>query len=789
MTNRWWKGFAAILLAVGLGLSWVTFDQHAAKTAYAGSKAPADDTKAGKVSDDHRKVLEAAAPYLYGESSPITLRLKQLGYEPPPALAANWERVPDLQKLSYAYAAAKEANPRDGGQRFLALMSADLSRQAPDNDNPLLKEYVNQAKDDKKIAAYLAWRYGVKNPDEPPPDPPLSFANPKPDGPPPAAPPQVMKVLREIEKYSTTGVLPWSESTILTHFFKVTNERADELLLTQRTFLDAMVGAIQDRAVEEHPKILTHLVTAIHQEFPMIDDHPVLKPWISRKPPDVTDAGPRRGPPEDPPPTRPKTPAREAEDVTAEKRHERSMENTYEKPEDRKFEEMGTKVKDFGGGVFGNEVKADGLPKPLRMQFQPGKDNLGTLLFEFAGDKSLKCPNVRSDDAWAAGQIVFAGNWSPGDGIGLVGQKETGIHWVLSTAGLDVLRKSEIVLHPTLVNTELGHAALMVDSIPQRAFQPWLAAMRREPKVVRETIEKWAKSRADRLAHSNYVLTDVPIELSESDGGILLTANPPDAENLPLALRRAAFVELRLQTDVQAEKPEDRYDREFAREFYRVVPQLERASYDMRRINRFASVLALFRWAKEKQIAECDGLPRAKPRARQNTPDAIAERFDRRGDDSIRATIVRVIKEGVTPVYMPIRSLNEENELKDRARRADESVQRMNQDKTFQALLRKTGVDEERAEKELRKTAEKDIQEANDQIADWKKNAKVNEWSKEKEWSAFEFLTLDQVAGHSLSIQRELDQVDWEIQDEIRVWYLLNYAKMQFQFEVELRKK
>lgn len=61
-------------------------------------------------------------------------------------------------------------------------------------------------------------------------------------------------------------------------------------------------------------------------------------------------------------------------------------------------------------------------------------------------------------------------------------------------------------------------------------------------------------------------------------------------------------------------------DRPYADEFYRSLPDLLRASYEIRRVNQFAAALAVVRWAKgEKAGFEPPAPPKGTP-----TPPAIA---------------------------------------------------------------------------------------------------------------------------------------------------------------------
>lgn len=93
-------------------------------------------------------------------------------------------------------------------------------------------------------------------------------------------------------------------------------------------------------------------------------------------------------------------------------------------------------------------------------------------------------------------------------------------------------------------------------------------------------------------------------------------------KGLPDELLTSAFIELRLEPRVDEPTGEYRYDKEFALGFYRAVPLLAAASHDIRRVNRFAPVLAMFRWSKGQPGVEFADIP-ARPKSAVPTPDAL----------------------------------------------------------------------------------------------------------------------------------------------------------------------
>jgi hypothetical protein len=595
------------------------------------------------VDKDHQAVLDAAADYLYSPSGELASVLERMGYVPPQAVAEEWRRVPDLQKLMYAYHAAREAGGDEGAGRFLALLSADLSRREPaSREDGVLRKSAEAGAADKGIVSFLDGLYGPRRPNDPPPEPPVAFRNPQlpPDRRPPALPESVMRTLLAVEQFSAAGVLASSQSDILIRNFGASEDRAIQLLAESPTFTLAMSRALADRNPAARPQILRDLVTDMYEQFPQVETHAALAPWIDRDRPAGAGRPPRRprdGPSARQAPERAPTPPKPPSGISARQRYDEAIQELNKSKGGTRFEEMGTKVRKFGGVVFGSPVTGN-LPNPRAMAFQAAGVG-GKLVFDFPDGQTLEYPGVLAEDARIAAKMILQGNWTEGQGLGLVGLISDGIHFDINGGRLRLLERRKVILHPDLIDTELGHAMINVDTVPRNQFNPWLAPLAKKNPKANEDVANLLRQRQMLVSTLGYVFTDVPMRLSSDKGQLVVAAGGEGFKGLPPAFARRSFLELRLETDPGAQESADRVDRKFARAFSRVVPTLASVSYDLDRVNRFAAVLSLFRWARLGGVDACRDLPAAGKNAAMPTPDAIATPFVRVPDGDIEGEL------------------------------------------------------------------------------------------------------------------------------------------------------
>jgi len=116
---------------------------------------------------------------------------------------------------------------------------------------------------------------------------------------------------------------------------------------------------------------------------------------------------------------------------------------------------------------------------------------------------------------------------------------------------------------------------------------------------------------------NGWAITDVPLEIS-ANGERIHVRRAPGTSLDSDDLADSAFIEARVLTYPERLNPTERY----TECLYRAIPTLTRASYDWSRLNRFACVFAVVRWACDNGAA-CDTDPAIPAAERLPTPDAI----------------------------------------------------------------------------------------------------------------------------------------------------------------------
>jgi hypothetical protein len=283
---------------------------------------------------------------------------------------------------------------------------------------------------------------------------------------------------------------------------------------------------------------------------------------------------------------------------------------------------MVERAEGFGGVVFGSPVSDDNLPalKSLRWQHNSKTPGWGTLHCTFGDGVDRVMGPVSLDDAWAAWKIVFspvpqASAWEPGHGIGLVGIDNQVGYFDCGPHGLiHEGRRWRVVMHPAIAELNLGWSVLMCDALPLEELQPGLLQSVRaggDAKLGEKIRQQWSKSMA------TWKFVDVPtvIRLDPLQGSRVYVEPRLNSHSVPVVSHGTdAFFTMQAFDEAGNVLPK------FAEQFYPLVPALVRASRDYQRLNDFAQVLSIYRWAKSRG-ASCDPLNDAPPRV--DTPASI----------------------------------------------------------------------------------------------------------------------------------------------------------------------
>jgi hypothetical protein len=586
----------------------------------------------GDVSSEHAAALSTLAEYMFGRVDLAHTLLMNHGYTPAMD-QVTWRQFPSVRKLETAYIAAEKADPGRGGERLLALLSADLARHYESvRSEPTLQPYL------RKSVPVL----------------PLHFANPDHSLPRPNLAKSVEAAIDTISLYCGHGPAG-APQFILRTYFNIQEDTAYRLLRESNSNAEALKRAMTYVPEQERDPLLRKLTSTIAKKYEAARYEPALLPFMGgdsgkssssasdmppsepRPPIPPTGSGSPRtneeprplispggtslafGTNEDP---RPKVPTRGAGVPTAAERYPTFVTENYSTAESMGFSVMSEVVEGFGGIVFGNDVSADPhLPKIGSISFQKSDTGqTGSLVYHFADHDPLTFDNVRVEDAYAAYHIVYqtlsgVPPFQPGKGIGLMSLEEN-TPSIVCDGNVRTVKQStrfNVVLHPALANLDLGWAAIMVDSLPI------------EPELITRSFIKRGLGDESALAIKNLFLSmetrsfvhnwkvvDVPLKVA-MDHGSLVVSNSVDDSSIPVGIRRTAFIEMRPMFNKG-------FNPQFARDFYQDVPILTQGSRDYERLNTFAAVLAIVRLAKIEGVPFTTAPPVP---GKIPTPDAI----------------------------------------------------------------------------------------------------------------------------------------------------------------------
>jgi hypothetical protein len=286
----------------------------------------------------------------------------------------------------------------------------------------------------------------------------------------------------------------------------------------------------------------------------------------------------------------------------------------------------------FGGIVFGNRVvETPGLGKLVSLTWIPAPDDegqqTGRIVFDFQQASQGATTLVHRfygpvllEDAYAAYRIVYSHEglpeWSNGQGIGIMSlyDREDYIDCDANRpANHSVYWRS--LLNPALLNTDLGKSAETVDSLPivPNKFAAMIAGD--DTSELSRDVGRWLMT-----TPGTWKFIDRPMVIGSI--GERITIRPTPRTNLPGDETR--FIDVRpFEEDplvALLQSLEKSRESPFTAGFARLFPQIVRGSHEFSRINGFAPVLALFRWAKLSNATVMGSFPVP---VRIPTPEAL----------------------------------------------------------------------------------------------------------------------------------------------------------------------
>lgn len=588
------------------------------------SAAAEMDARTKAEADGLAKYLAPFPMYLDGLLAPS-------GFTPPREL--GWDRWSALYKLRYAWSSAEEGKTGNGQVLFARIADGVAERS----------EAVQSQ-------AELRGLFGKADPLTP-----IEFARPPPTL--PDLPAELREPVRKLAQYLEHS--PYgSMEVVLTAKLGLSPNIADAVIGSSKTYAEIFergVASISDPAVREQK--LTSLAREVFKQ----SESACYEPNLARFPHDSS-----AGPTPEANPVNPNVPNRGVGDGVTRPRavqrpavvganpmratsdYTRFYNRHYGTPSSGSFARMAVSARGFGGIVFGNRVAVSTNFPPMRkLAFENlGTNDDGALVVTFATGAQSRLIGVSKEAVVAAYQMIYdppAGLPSPAltNGTGMVGVLDNVPFAELDTSNRVVMGSQfKVVLHPSLQNLDLGWAFLMVDVTPINGAILDSAIVAARGTNAAATIRALWGSLDREDSQSTWKVVDVPMAITWADTNrawLDVRRTASKTGDYPLGLRLSAFIEMwpildsaDLESNATnwlallrgSSVENDRVDLDFASRFYRLLPVLTASSIDYYKVNQFARVLALVRWAKH-QGAEfvSDSLP--KPVKNVPTPEWI----------------------------------------------------------------------------------------------------------------------------------------------------------------------
>jgi hypothetical protein len=585
-------------------------------------KGRVDDRLDPRLAEPIAKAVLAASSYL-DRGDVIDALLKfQLGYDHLGIAENDWREFPAVYKVETAYLSAEATVPKNG-ERFLALLAKALAQSYPNAGNdPDLKAYINKANEDKIDKVKFA-----------------RIAR-EPDSAPPELTKEAMNAVDTVTRYCEGG--PFGLRAILIDHFGLEPREAYQILRTNRSPKDVLVKAVikvgEERAnlgmirvvafldenylnprnerilnywrkpVETRTKEQHAALEAPFKWFGPHDPRPWDPGFDGPRPPDFSGGGGGVGGGGRTPPPLPQIREQWRSVRATEYRH--FTQRIYNAPKPGAFNGVRMGGRGFGGIIFGDDVTDTGPPevKAIRWKKDEKDPKFGALIAEFEA-QTASLPRVGLEDVYAAYLIYYQGinaktdaaklePANAGEAVGLVGI-ESGLPYY-ECGPQNLVRKGtrwNVIMHPAIADLKLGWSILMCDVLPFPEMRPPILKTLESSdgeKTKNAILAEW-----EAPGKYTWKYTDVPIRISIEGDRLILER--PKAKEFSQELRRSAFITFNTyskalgDTDGTSDIDEGSGDR-----FYPVVPALLRASADYERLNNFARVCAVVRWAKSR---------------------------------------------------------------------------------------------------------------------------------------------------------------------------------------------
>jgi hypothetical protein len=629
----------------------------------------ADDLDA-RISKTHAEAIRTIANYVTAGNDRAGRIMQAMNFKHPPP--PQFDSFPPLRKIEAGYLRAEATLPKNGGN-FLALLSMDLARlYEAVRGEPDLQPYLSLGPELSADAKAKLWPMDISG---------LTQVQPA------INEPHVKDAILTLAKYLEGNGFGGVQG-ILRNYFGLSKQQTYEILRNSLDQFQALERGFALIAEPRRNEKMTYLVGDLDRVYPQARKEISLDPFRPGKLPSVPakisdTPAPVKSYNGEFPPSRwqqeppfgnggvggggnmPKPPPHNPSE-----QHMKQWYNDFDKYSEGQLKRQsslfirppgggsaspgGGSVKSwntgirfrvgYGGVFFGRPLpKSNGnLGKLISMHWLPSLDEEnrprdGRLLLRFELMKAGKVTLVErsfgpvlEEDIYIARRIINGSDfpWREGNGIGLVG----------ITNGLKTPkgRRYDVVLHPSLINTSLGWSALHVDTLPlYDGSKRMIQAL--EDKQAQTAYNNWRTTYGKFF--DTYKISEAPLILKPEGGLLVVERAHGGAERK----QRSALLDIhgynKNYDDVVFSEQERKRAQEekdtLAKHFRECLPYLIMASQDYERINRFAGVLTLMRWAKKQNVVlKAEELKllkeeESKPPWKVETPGAVIIASDR----------------------------------------------------------------------------------------------------------------------------------------------------------------
>lgn len=556
------------------------------------------------ISEPQANALRSVARLLAETPDRLDAKLEHVDF-PMASVPDGWHGYPVVRKLEFAYLAAEKAKV-GGGTQMLAALAQSLRKDYDSANYEMALKPLFNLPPVKTIKFRMT--------DLPPPAK-FSLEPPK------------QRAIAAISKYTEGGAIGGPQ-VVLEHYFDLPPQTSYDILRRSNTSAEAITLGLSYVPERERMPRMQRIVARIDRAYAPKDEVALdpfrLKeirlaemsssphfaqapgpseppPSVGNKPSSITPEGGGTGGSHSEPVRSSYEPGHPSYSTAAE-RYSRFVETRYPVRSGRAFTSMVGLRAGFGGIVLGNAVSsAPGLPRALQVVWTPyadpvGKSRMGEFQVRFAGGATGVYGPVDVEDASAAFQMLSGGTgpggfptYSNNDGLGLVSLEAQDERPRLTEENKIVWdSRFDITLHPALSRLHLGRSVVMCDAMPinRKDFFQIIEA-NRGPEAARKVEKVFSEDL------NNWKITDATLRVGTRGSKIEIIRAPEAGARRSSEYRRQVFLSMQ-----GFRRNKNRADEAFPNQFAAVALDIILSSEHYKRLNDFAAVFSLLRWAR-----------------------------------------------------------------------------------------------------------------------------------------------------------------------------------------------